>query len=445
MNSGHFWTAQSQKELLNNFDKKEATESVHSFCVRWAEAHGLSTEAVRNKLRALRRGEPIKDNVPPEPKEESSYEQGDDYINIVCASKRMRSKEDVLKEFRIDLSAWEVEKFKVKSSEGYRKDRSVEWHVRDGKVNVGDVSDSGKMLVVPLYHIEVRLKRRLAPSPEAIQENFEKLQSTYKVPEYKFSNLNLRDNMLEVSIADLHIGKLAWGKESGEDYDSKIACQRFISAVNDILSRTRNEKFQKIILPIGNDLLNSDTPSGTTTKGTQLTNDSRWQKLYFDVVHILIQGIDLLSSIAPIESFWIPGNHDTMSSFYVASYLSAWYKKSKIVSVDVSPTPRKYIEFGKCLVGFSHGAEDAKRIPQLMQVEAREAWGRTYFHEFHLGDLHHETVVENGGLIIRRLSSLTSNDDWHTDKGYVGAIHKAQAFTWNKERGLLGIINSPVS
>jgi hypothetical protein len=444
MNNGGYWTEQEQKDLLSAYKNKSSGQSDNAFCSEWAQSHDMSTEAVRNKLRALKRGEPIKEKVYTEPKEESSYEQGDDFINIVCASKRMRSKEDVLKEFNIDLSVWEVDKYKVKTSEGYRKDRSVEWHVKNGNVTQGDVSDSGKMLVVPLYHIEVRLVRRLAPSPEAILADFNKLQNVYKIPEFKYSDLNLRNNMLEISLADLHIGKLAWGKESGEDYDSKIARKRFIDAINDILSRTTCEKFQKIILPIGNDLLNSDTPSGTTTKGTQLTNDSRWQKLYYDVVHILIQGIDLLTSVAPVEAFWIPGNHDTMSSFYVASYLSAWYKKSKNVNIDVSPTPRKYIEFGKCLIGFSHGAEDSKRIPQLMQVEAREAWGRTLYHEYHLGNLHHETVTENGGLIIRRMSSLTSNDDWHTDKGYVGSIHKAQAFTWNKERGLLGIINSPV-
>ena len=79
-----------------------------------------------------------------------------------------------------------------------------------------------------------------------------------------------------------------------------------------------------------------------------------------------------------------------------------------------------------------------------MQVEAREEWGRTLYHEFHLGDLHHEIVTENGGLTIRRLSSLTATDGWHAGMGFVGAIQKAQAFVWNKERGLLNIINSPI-
>ncbi len=433
------------EQLYNECIKKNEVDKSWG---QLAEEYGYGGgEKLRSSFRReKRRRENGQDNSTFQEKNEeySSYEEDDRFINVVCASHRMMTKEEVIKQFNIDLNVWEIEKFKVKSHEGYRKDRKVEWHVEGGEVINGDVSDSGKMLVVPLFSIEVRLIKRAVPSIENISKDFEKLQSTYKVPEYKYSNLNLRDNMLEISIADLHMGKMSWGKESGEDYDSKIAHQRFIFAINDIISRTQNQKFEKIIFPIGNDLLNSDTINGTTTKGTQLTNDSRWQKLFFDVTHLMIEGIDLLSSVASVELFWIPGNHDQMSSYYVTNYLAAWYKNSKNVSVDVSPTPRKYVEFGKCLVGFSHGSGDSKRIPQLMQVEKPEAWGRTLYREFHLGDIHHEKVIENGGLIIRRLSSLTSADDWLTIMGFIGAIHKAQAFVWNKERGLLQIINSPV-
>jgi len=376
--------------------------------------------------------------------EHSSYEEDDRFINVICTSRRMLTKEEVIGQFKIDMDVWEIEKFRVKTHEGYRKDRKVQWEVKDGQVLNGLVDDSGKLLIAPLFSIEIRFVKRIVPSIENIVLDFSKLQSNYKVPEFRYTDKNLRNNMLEVSIADLHMGKMSWAKESGEDYDSKIARQRFMFAVNDIISRTQNQKFEKIIFPIGNDLLNSDTINGTTTKGTILSNDSRWQKLFFDVTHLMIEGFDLLSQIAPVESFWIPGNHDQMSSYYVTNYLAAWYKNSKNVSVDISPTPRKYVEFGKCLIGFSHGSGDSKRIPQLMQVEKPEEWGRTLYREFHLGDLHHEIVLENGGLIIRRLSSLTAADDWHSEMGFLGSIQKAQAFVWNKERGLLEIINSPI-
>lgn len=35
-------------------------------------------------------------------------------------------------------------------------------------------------------------------------------------------------------------------------------------------------------------------------------------------------------------------------------------------------------------------------------------------------------------------------DAWHSEKGFIGATRRAQAFVWNKERGLQAIINSAV-
>ena len=79
-----------------------------------------------------------------------------------------------------------------------------------------------------------------------------------------------------------------------------------------------------------------------------------------------------------------------------------------------------------------------------MQVEASEDWGKTKYHEFHLGELHHERVREEGGIIFRRISSITATDAWHMEKGYKGAVRKAQAFVWDKKEGLITIINSTV-
>jgi len=37
------------------------------------------------------------------------------------------------------------------------------------------------------------------------------------------------------------------------------------------------------------------------------------------------------------------------------------------------------VEFGKCLIGFTHGDKEKKRIFGNMQVEVPEAWGRTLY------------------------------------------------------------------
>ena len=109
--------------------------------------------------------------------------------------------------------------------------------------------------------------------------------------------------------------------------------------------------------------------------------------------------------------------------------------------VNLGTSPRKYIQFGKCLVGFAHGDKEKKHIEKLMQVEAAEMWGESLYREYHLCHLHSEHVTEDGGVIIRNLSSVTGTDAWHHNLGYVGAIRKCTCFLWDRENGLDSTFN----
>jgi hypothetical protein len=151
-----------------------------------------------------------------------------------------------------------------------------------------------------------------------------------------------------------------------------------------------------------------------------------------------------LRRLAPVDVFYVPGNHDKMLSYCAVQAMSYAFKDTDSVIVDLSPAPRKYRQFGLGMVGFSHGKE-GKRIEKLMQVEQPEMWGNTRFREFHLGDLHHEQVWEDGGITFRRIPTITATDAWHNDKGFKGAIRKAQAFEWDKKLGIVNIHNSVVT
>jgi hypothetical protein len=67
---------------------------------------------------------------------------------------------------------------------------------------------------------------------------------------------NKSDNTLVLAIFDQHLGKLAWGEETGENYDIKIASKRFLENARSIIDRSVAVGFSKIIFPIGNDFSN---------------------------------------------------------------------------------------------------------------------------------------------------------------------------------------------
>jgi hypothetical protein len=297
-----------------------------------------------------------------------------------------------------------------------------------------------------LYSSKITVKpRKDSISLDEIKEHFESFRPALPVAPVR----RRADGayMLETPIMDLHLGKMGWAPESGENYDHKIAEARFLYAIQDIINKTAAYPIEKIIFPVGNDFFNFDNISGSTTAGTQQDNDLRWQKVYLKGIELLVRAVGMLRPIAPVELFEVEGNHDRMTCYYAILYIHAYFRNDPGVTVKTDPYPRKYIEYGNSLIGFAHGSEEGRRISGIMQVEAREAWGRTAYHEWHLGHLHSESLLgeKTAGLNIRHISSVCGADAWHARSGYVGSVRKAQAFVWHKEFGLEAIINSVIT
>ena len=232
--------------------------------------------------------------------------------------------------------------------------------------------------------------------------------------------------------------------------------KRYLSTLETLLKRANGFTYNRILLPIGNDFFNSDNLNNTTTAGTPQDEDLRWQKTFKMGVKLLISAIDILKeSGVPIDVLVIPGNHDFERSFYLGSVLEAWFNIDKQVNIDNSASPRKYYEFGEVLIGLSHGKyEKENSLPLLMATEQKEAWGRTTFHEFHLGHFHRKRNVkfavfdkaqvlsEDVGVTVRYLSSLTGTEEWHHKRGFVGSHKAGEAFVWNNKTGLIGHLNA---
>ena len=253
--------------------------------------------------------------------------------------------------------------------------------------------------------------------------------------------------LFELPMMDFHLGKLSWLEETGQDYDLKIAEKLWRKTILNLMAKALLfSPIQEILFPVGQDFFHFDTPRVTTTDGTQLDTDTRWQKMFRKGIDLLAWAIEELAKIAPVKIVWVPGNHDRMLSYAAIVGLYQRYLKSSNITVDLSAKPRKYILFGKNLIGYSHGDKEGKRLDGIMQVEVPELWGKSIFREFHLGHLHTEktwTTTDNG-VIFRRISAITASDAWHGENGFLGSTRQAQAFIWDKEFGLQAILNSNV-
>jgi hypothetical protein len=342
--------------------------------------------------------------------------------------------EDLIKETKIDLELWNIDR-----------------HI----VNKWDTTFVDKATGQAEISQNFQVKAFMSIKQNAIEtfnanEVFKQLLAEYKPIPYKKIKYETprENNLLEINIFDLHLGKLCWAGETGENYDVKIASKRFMEAITKLIARASSSEFNKILFPVGNDFFNSDTILNTTTEGTPQDEDLRWQKTFKLGVQLLVQGIDYMRQYAPVDVVIIPGNHDMQRCFFLGETLSAWYRNAEDVNVDNGAALRKYYRYGKVLIGLTHGNNEKEAsLGHLMTRECRKLLAETDYWEWHLGHFHKKKAVkypmldENLGITIRYMSSLSGTDGWHFKKGYVGTAKAAEAYLWNYDSGYIGQFN----
>ncbi len=232
----------------------------------------------------------------------------------------------------------------------------------------------------------------------------------------------LSDEIAIVAIPDLHLGKFAEEAVCGVSYNVEKAKKAFFQVIEDSIEMIKvRDRVEKIILYWSQDFFHYDTSVHTTTAGTFQHTDIGWQEMFSLGLSMLIDGIQMLSQIAPVETFYTKSNHDTMTGFHAAASIAKYFENYDNITVNATPISRKYIRYGVNLFGFAHGDKEKKRIEGLMQQEAAEDWGKTKFREWFLGHYHSLRQYETNGIVFRYLQSPTGTDEWHKDCGFVGA------------------------
>jgi hypothetical protein len=368
---------------------------------------------------------------------------------------RIKTLSDLLAVCEVDEKEWQVVSWECNKWEVGRKDKSLDWKVRKGQVKKGRAVDSGKIFVEPLFQVKAKLARRKIETDLQLQK--EAILNEMKAYSPKVGARlvpavvdTARVNLLEICIFDPHFGKLAWRAETDEDYDLKIAETRVKKAVKELLSRVNLATVSKILLPIGNDLINIDNRHNTTFAGTPQDSDCRYMKIIKVVRRILIEIIDELSAIAPVDVIIVPGNHDTTSSFMIGEILDAWYHNNSEVNVDNEPKLRKYYQYGSVGIQLTHGNEEKHdSLGLIFATEKPHLWAATKFRFAQLGHFHKNkkinftSVDEHQGFQIQVLPSLSGTDFWHKSKGY-SSLKQAKSMLFDPNQGLIGEFTSTV-
>ena len=356
--------------------------------------------------------------------DEDTFSKGE--WTTVRTSERPLSEEEFLKEFKIDTERWELVQLKCKAGrhEGFMRKPD-----RSGFTIVPQVA----------WRVECRLRLRVQHIRDkaAVDVYLELCEDrTPSKPEWGTPVDGCEYEAL-CSVADHHLGKLAWREETGADYDLGIASDLWRKAFSDLLSRIRVHGTTRTVLVFGNDFLNADSSANTTTAGTPQDCDSRYPKIFRRGLDLLVWATEQAAYLGPVKVIIVVGNHDQQSVYSLGVALEAWFRQDDRIQIDALANTRKYHRFGETMFCLTHGDKaKVKQLPGIMASEMRQMWGETRFKEAHTGHYHTAGLVEMNGVYLRTSPSLCAADAWHHDSGFVGNLRRAEAYLYHKTRGL---------
>lgn len=359
--------------------------------------------------------------------QEVEQSEGLDGITAKALGTRIRTVDDLLAHIGADLTRFEVAESQATKYETASKDPST-----------------GEVRVTELHRVFVKLKPKAGPS---VLEAVEALIAGAIQPRVKIStpkikpSLRSMDVLQTLVIADPHVGKYAWGQETGDkDYDINIATRLIREASAELLEDGEHRKVGRRAILLLGDYFHYDTPHGQTTKGTPLDRDGRVDKMLEAGSSALFDVIEMSASMGPTDVILVPGNHDAVLTVALRQILTSYFRHDARVEVDDLKTTRKYMPHGKCLIGMTHGDKAKKRLGELMAAEVPQQWGASTYREIHTGHLHGEAEVQTvAGVVIRTAPALCPPDGWHAQEGYIGKPRGMQAFYYHADGALLGM------
>jgi hypothetical protein len=301
----------------------------------------------------------------------------------------------------------------------------------------------------PVYRTNYQVKfwvrpKRIEPMAIAMQELIDQIptlprpRKRHKPAKHIYAG--------EMALYDVHLGKFAWGLETGQgNMDLKVCERIFMNAAERHLNNWSPYSLGKIVYIVGQDFMHFENQSGVTPHGGHVLDvDSRLPKVVNAAIKMNLQVIRMCREVAPVDVLWVPGNHDIHSSYWLCQVIKQAFANDPHVAVDDGPEQRKARLWGNLLVGFTHDAEGRKQAVSVNMLPQYwpELWAKSRYREWHTGHLHkkNETkftpVHTVGGVVVRRISAMSTIDFWHYDNAFTDAVPAGESFLWSKESGV---------
>lgn len=300
-------------------------------------------------------------------------------------------------------------------STSFPDDTTLEFGTYDGFVAHGatvQVSKSGEI-------VQAWIKQKA--DSFTVEDFLEAIRGTIEPFVYTPRAYDDATRMLEIPLFDMH-----WGVAYMDHYEPVL---------NELLDLITSRKWDKIVIPFGQDFLHNDSlVDGKTTKGTPIEKVDMIRAINEGQAFMYVLIDTALQCANEVKVLYTPGNHDLSMSWMFTRVLLERYGPSV---VDDSLEYRKVITYGKNAIMVTHGDSrqaTPKKLAHIFPVSFAEEFAHADVREVHAGHLHHEAEADIFGVMVRRLSTGGKQDDWSDREDFVGAHRRFMVFEWDQKK-----------
>lgn len=240
------------------------------------------------------------------------------------------------------------------------------------------------------------------------------------------------------TLTDCHVGMLAWGQETGDDWDLKIAEETLTRCFERSVEASPPARVA-VVNQLGDWNHWDGLAPVTPTSGHMLDADGRFSKMVATSIRILRRIVDYaLARHDEVHLIVAEGNHDLASSVWLRLMFTALYENEPRIKVNDSELPYYVFQHGKTMLAFHHGhmAKNGS-LPLLFASQYPDAWGATRKRYAHTGHRHHVEIKEHSGMTVCQHSTLAARDAYAARGGWFSE-RQITAYTYHSEWGQVG-------
>ena len=248
-----------------------------------------------------------------------------------------------------------------------------------------------------------------------------------------------KDYLSHYTITDYHYGMLAWGKETGNDWDCGIAAQLLMDTFGHMVNSSRDT--ETAIIHQGGDFYHQDgIKAETPMSGHAVDTDGRFEKIADSSLDLLTGIVELaLQKHKKVHVVMAEGNHDMSSSIWLRVMFRRLYANEPRVTIDDSVLPYYAYQFYNNMIGFHHGhMKKMEALPLFFAANYSEMWGATNNRYIHTGHLHNQHDKEFSGVTVYQHPTIAARDSYCARGGWISK-RQARAMTYHKKRGLADV------